>query len=211
MTGRKLLILGATGPTGQHVVSRALQQGHDVTLLVRAPERLPASFRGLRVHVGASTDTGALGRAVAGQDGVISTLGVGKSFKPNRLITESASAIVQAMKSHQVRRLIFTSAYGVGPTMEDVPLVLRIFMRTLLRDIYADKAAGDAVVRDSDLDWTLVHPVTLTNGAATGKYRVGERLALRGFPAISRADVADFLVKQIDDRSYVRTGVLVSS
>ena len=211
MAARKLLLLGATGPTGQHVVSQALQRGHDVTLLVRDPQRLPDSFRRLRVHTGSATDESALGRAVAGQDAVISTLGVGKSFNPQGLIAGSVPSIIQAMTLHQVRRLIFMSAYGVGPTIQDVPFVPKLFMRTLLRDVYADKAAGDSALRNSDLEWTLVHPVTLTNSEATGKYRVGERLALHGFPAISRADVADFLVKQIDDRSYVRTSVLVSS
>ena len=204
-------MLGATGATGQKVVSRALHDGHDVTLLVRDPQRLPDSFRRLRVQTGSATDESALGRAVAGQDAVISTLGVGKSFNPRGLIAGSVPAIIRAMTLHQVRRLIFMSAYGVGSTIQDVPFVPKLFMRTLLRDVYADKAAGDSMLRDSDLEWTLVHPVTLTNSEATGKYRVGERLALRGFPAISRADVADFLVKQIDDRSYVRAGVLVSA
>jgi uncharacterized protein YbjT (DUF2867 family) len=211
MSRKKVLVLGATGATGQHVVSRALEEGHDVTLLVREPARLPAPFRGLRLHVGSSTDADALGRAVAGQDAVISTLGVGKSFKPQGLIAASVPALVQAMTSHQVRRVIVTSAYGVGPTMQYVPFVPKLFMRTLLRHVYADKAAGDSVLRNTVLDWTLGHPVTLTNSEATGKYRVGERLALRGFPVVSRADVAHFLVKQIDDRSFVRTSVLVSN
>jgi putative NADH-flavin reductase len=90
-------------------------------------------------------------------------------------------------------------------------LVPRLLMRLLLRDVYADKLAGDDALRRSSLDWTIVHPVTLTNGPRSGKYRVGERLALRGFPRVSRADVADFLVAQIEDRSFSRKDVLVSS
>jgi putative NADH-flavin reductase len=80
----------------------------------------------------------------------------------------------------------------------------------LLRDLYADKAAGEEVLRRSDLDWTLVYPVTLVDGPRTGAYRVGEHLALRGVPRISRSDIADFLLTQVDDATYSRKGVLVS-
>jgi putative NADH-flavin reductase len=114
------------------------------------------------------------------------------------------------MESQGVRRLIFTSAYGVGATQADVPLVPRILMRLLLRDLYADKAAGEDDLRRSGLAWTLVYPTTLTKGPRTGKYRVGEHLTLHGVPKISRADVADFLLSQIEDGSYTGRGVLIS-
>jgi hypothetical protein len=115
------------------------------------------------------------------------------------------------MEGGGVRRLIFTSAYGVGDTWRDVPLLPRTLMRLLFRDLYADKAAGEEHIRASGLDWTIVYTVTLTDGPRTGRYRAGERLALRGFPRVSRADVADFLVAQIEDRTYVRKGVLIGS
>jgi putative NADH-flavin reductase len=107
--------------------------------------------------------------------------------------------------------LVFTSAYGVGETWRDVPLVPRILMRLLFRDVYSDKRAGEDVLRGSDLDWTLVYPTTLTNGPRTGRYRVGERLTLRGVPKISRADLADFLLSQLEDRHFIRKGVLISN
>ena len=83
-------------------------------------------------------------------------------------------------------------------------------MRLLLRDVYADKSAGEEELHRSGLDWTLVYPVTLTNGPRTGRYRVGERLPLRGVPRIARADVAEFLLSQIGETNYLRRGVLVS-
>jgi putative NADH-flavin reductase len=198
----------------RQVVSQALQQGHDITVLVRNPARLNVTSDQLRVVVGSVTDDGpALAAAVRDQDVVISALGVGNSLKSGGLIERSVPAIVRAMESHGVRRLIFISAYGVGQTYRDVPLVPRIAIRTLLRDLYADKNRGEDELRrmGNGLDWTLVYPVTLTNGARTGRYRVGERLALHGLPRISRADVADFLLTQVDDVSYLRKGVLVSS
>src|SRR5512134_2043000 len=124
---RKVLVLGATGGTGREVVSRALAQGHDVTALVRDPERLPVRSDRLRVVVGSVIDDdGPLTVAMHGQDVVISALGVGKSLKSSGLIAHSAPAIVRAMERSGVRRLIFTSAYGVGATWTDVPTMPRI-------------------------------------------------------------------------------------
>ena len=156
-------------------------------------------------------DSQALARAVRDQDAVISTLGVGRSFKSGGLITQSMPRIVRAMEDQGIRRLIFTSAFGVGNTRRDVPLVPRIFIRLLLQDIYRDKELGEATLRASGLDWTLVYPAGLVDTPATGQYRAGERLPLSGFPRVARADVADFLLTQIDDTTYVRKGVLISS
>jgi putative NADH-flavin reductase len=212
MTGRKMLVLGATGGTGREILSQALQQGHKVTAVVRRPEQdagLPGGVRILRGTV--TDDTEALDAAVRGQEVVISTLGVGKALRSGGLIARSAPLIVGAMNRQGIRRLILMSAYGVGATWKDVPILPRMLMGLLLRDLYTDKEIGEEAVRRSDLDWTLVYPVTLTNGPRTGRYRVGERLRLRGFPTISRADVAEFILTQIEDRSYLRKGVLISS
>jgi putative NADH-flavin reductase len=212
MATKKVLILGATGGTGREVVSQALQLGHDVTVLVRSRERLTTPSDHLRVLTGSvPDDPQALAGAVRGQDVVISALGVGNSLKSSGLIARSMSAIVRAMEAQGIRRLVFTSAYGVGATRQDVPFLPRMVMRVLLRDLYADKQAGEDELRRSALDWTLVYPTTLTNGRRTSLYRAGEHLALRGFPTVSRADVAEFLLTQIEDRTYVRKGVLVSS
>jgi len=207
----RILVLGASGPTGRHVVDQALQQGHDVTAFVRDPARLPVQHARLRVVAGDATDPDSVRQAVRGQDAVISTLGVGQSFASNELITRSVPNIVTAMQGANVRRLVFTSAFGVGASYRDVPLVPRIFMGTLLRGIYADKRMGEELLRASDLDWTLVCPTGLSNAPGTGTYRVGERLELRGFPTIPRADVAHFLLTQVSDRRYSRKEVLVSS
>lgn len=212
MVSRNVLVLGATGGTGQQLVTQALQQGHMVTALVRDPSQMSFASDHLRVLAGSVTDDdSALATAVHGQDVVISALGVGKSFKSGSLIAESVPRIVRAMKDEGIRRVIFTSAFGVGETLRDVPLVPRLFMRLLLQDVYRDKDAGEARLIDSQLDWTLVYPSGLVDGAATGRYRVGERLPLRGFPRIARADVAAFLLTQIDDTTYVRKRVLISA
>jgi putative NADH-flavin reductase len=211
MTRKKILVLGATGGTGQEVVAQALQQGHEVTAFVRRPDRMTGPPERLRVVTGSvKDDSETLADAVRAQDVIISTLGVGKSLKSGGLIARSVPRIVHAMERHAVSRLIFTSAYGVGATWRDVPILPRILVRLLLRDLYADKESGEETLRRSGLDWTLVYPVTLTNGPRTGRYRVGDHLRLQGFPTISRADVADFILTQVEDRSYLRKGVLIS-
>lgn len=209
---RKILVLGATGGTGRQIVSQAAQQGYEVTVLVRNSQRASGIADSARVLAADVLDGGqALDEVMPGQDAVISALGVGNSLRSSGLTAASVPAIVGAMERHGVRRLIFTSAYGVGETRAQVPILPRLLMGVLLRDIYADKAAGDAELRRSSLDWTLVYPVTLTDGPATGRYRAGERLELHGMPRVSRADVAHFLLTQLGDRTYVRKGVLVSS
>jgi len=214
MATKRILVLGATGGTGQQLVSQALEQGHLVTALVRNPERMTTTSERVRVLVGSVTDDGEpLAAAAHNQDVVISALGVGSSLKSGGLIARAMPAIVRAMESEGVRRLIFTSAYGVGQTMRDIPFIPRILIRSLLKDLYTDKNVGEDELRRSgnQIDWTLVYPVTLTNGPRTGRYRAGERLTLHGLPRISRADVAEFILTQVEDATYLRKGVLVSS
>lgn len=209
---KKILILGASGGTGRQIVNQALEQGHDVTAFVRTPGKLGVRHQRLREIFGdAANDAQSVMRAVPGHDVVISALGVGKSFVPNGLIETCMRNVVTAMESAGVRRLLWQSAFGVGGTRRDAPLVAKIFMATLLRRIYADKRAGESYLRQRNLDWTLVCPTMLTDAQGTGTYRSGERLALRGMPTIPRADVARFMLTQLDDRTYLHKEVLVSS
>ena len=208
---QKLLILGATGGTGQQLLTQALEAGHEVTGFARSFAQTPVQHERLHLVAGSVTDDGAmLAHAVRGQDAVISALGRGKSFKSASLIQRSVPAIVSAMQTHGVRRLIFTSAFGVRDTLQDAPLFSRLMFHLLLSDIYADKAVGEELIRGSDLGWTLVQPALLTNGPLTRKYRVGEHLQLRGMPKISRADVAHFILSQLDDSAYMRKVALIA-
>ncbi len=206
-----ILAFGATGPTGQQVVKQALGHGHTVTAFVRNPESGPINERRVRVVIGDTTrDRLQVAEAVSGQDVVISALGRHSSFKSDHLMERSMQAIVSAMERAGVRRLIVVSAFGVGESRRNAPLIPRIMYRVFLDEIFADKKAAEDDLRRSSLEWTIVYPVLLTNGPMTGKYRTGERLELHGLPKISRSDVAHFMLAEIENRAFVRKVAVIS-
>jgi putative NADH-flavin reductase len=195
----KLLVLGATGKTGRHVVTQALGAGHDVTILVRDQSRADVRHERLRVMDGDVKNNAALGEAMRGQDAVISALGRGLSFNSQHLIAQSVPGILVTMRAQGIKRLMFTSAMGVGENFRDAPVIPKLFFLTLLRGVYADKAVGEQMIRNSSLDWTILQPVQLNDGPLTKTYRVGERLPLSAMPQISRADTAHFILDRLND------------
>lgn len=204
----RVLIFGATGPTGRELVAQALEQQHEVTVFARKPEGFPP---GVRVAQGDSMrEPQAIADVLQGQEAVLSALGTGKVLFPNRLQERSLGNIVPAMEHAGIRRLIVMSAFGVGNTARDASLVQRLMYATLLAAVFADKARGEERVRASTLDWTIVYPTVLTDGARTGQYRVGETLAMQGLPTISRADVARFMLAELASGAYIKRGVIVS-
>lgn len=206
----KILILGATRGVGRQLLAQALDAGHAVAAFARTAASIPAQPR-LRVVAGSVADDAVLlAETMRGHDVVVSALGKGMTLKSEGLIERSVPPILAAMRASGVRRLIFTSAIGVGDTLRDAPLFSRLMIRFLLNDIYADKIAGEQHILRSDLDWTLVQPAQLTDGPLTGTYRAGERLRLRGMPKISRADTAHFILSQLNDAAYLRKAVLIA-
>jgi uncharacterized protein YbjT (DUF2867 family) len=197
----KLVVFGATGPTGRHLVSQALAEGHEVTAFAR---RRPAIEQVRIVQGDAFAQPDTVAAAIRGQDAVLSALGVSRTFFPHGLIERSVRNIVQAMEREGVRRFVLMSAFGVGDSKREAPALPRLMYGTLLRAIFADKKAAEDYLRARDLDWTIVYPVLLTNGPLRRSYRVGERLPLRGMPTISRADVAHFMLSELARPHYVR-------
>jgi putative NADH-flavin reductase len=162
-----------------------------------------------RVVIGDATDGVAIGAAVAGQDAVVSTLGV-RTLAPHGLQKRAMSALVPAMERANVQRLIVMSALGVGETVAYAPWFPRLMYSLLLRAIFADKAEGEAIVTASSLDWTIVHPPLLTNGPATGKYVAAASPRLSGMPKIARAEVARFMLHALAVQEWSRRRVVVT-
>ena len=211
MTPQRMLVLGATGPTGRHVIEQAVSAGHTVTGFARRPARLALRHPNLTLVEGDVTSAaGALERALAGQDVVICALGRGLALDSRGLMKRTAGLLVPLMELRGPRRLVVVSAYGVGDSFRGAPGAMRFAFGTLLRDLYADKAAADTIVRRSALDWTVVRPVILTNGLRTGRYRTGEHLAIHGFPSIARRDVAEFVLRCAGDPGTIRKTFVIS-
>lgn len=210
----RIAVFGSTGATGRQVVARALAAGHEVTAFVRDPAKAPPAREGLTVAVGQVTsDQAAVTAAVAGADAVVSALGAERSWRGLRapaVMAEATPRVIAAMREAEVARVVWLSGLGVGGTLAEVPAVPRLAYRALLRRVYADKAAGERLLRRSELDWTLVYPVMMTNGAATGRYRHGERLDLRGVPTVTRADVADFMLGRLTAGDYLHKIAVVA-
>jgi putative NADH-flavin reductase len=210
---RKLLLLGATGATGRQLLAQALEQGHEITALVRKRDKLILDSARLSMVIGDARDPAAVDDAVEGMEAVLCALGTrsARSFVSSDLMTASMQALVPAMKRRGVRRLIVESALGVGASAGGAPLSARLAFATALRQLGKDKAEAEAYLRASDLDWTVVYPPSLTNGPLTGGYRYGHTLALKGVPSISRADVAHFMLRQLTDTTFSRRTAIVSS
>ena len=189
----KVLVIGATGPTGRLVLDRAVQAGDTVTVLVRRPEALDQLSSQITVLGGDPTSATDLAAAMTDQDVVISTLGRGRSMGATDLFSRAAAAMVSAAQQAGTSRIVWLSSFGAGETYRSATFLQKLMYSTFLRAVYADKSASERLLRASDLDLTLVYPTTLTHKSGTGTYRSGEHVPMKGAPTISREDVAHFL------------------
>jgi putative NADH-flavin reductase len=199
----KIVIFGSTGGTGRCLVEQALSAGHTVTAFARNPSNVLIHHERLCVLQGDVLDSAKVEIAIAGQDAVLSALGVGLAGG-KRVLSNGTRNIITAMEKHGVRRLLVESSYGVGDSFQDASLLLRIIFQTVLRSTYEDKAREDEIIRASGLEWIVVRPAALTNGPRRGDYRVGEHLRFGLGTKISRADVADFMIRQLEESKWLR-------
>jgi putative NADH-flavin reductase len=199
-----LLVLGGSGPTGSLIVTQALAEGHSVTALSRHPEQLRVTHARLKTLTGDVTEDNVIARALAGHDAVLSALGRGQRLTSNHLMTRTVAKLLPAMAQTGPKRLIHLSAFGAGVGKNYASALQRILYETFLRSLAADKAVADAEVSRSALQWTIVAPVTFAVGSRVGRYRVGEEIRVSGLPRISRASVADFMLKCLQDPSTIR-------
>lgn len=205
----KILILGATGPTGQQLLTRALDQQNEVTVLVRNPSKLNFKHQQLKIIKGDVLDSQILLTAVQGQQAVISALGRGQSLISSNLITKAVNNLIPVMYESKVKRLIFLSGFGAGETFVQANQLQKIIFKTFLKGIYSDKARAEKMIRSSNLDWTLVYPVKLINSRSSGNYKSAEKLSMNGMPKISRADVANFILQELKDNTFLKKGVVL--
>ena len=199
----KLLVFGSTGSIGQQLVRQGLGQGYLVTAFARDPSKLAIRHDNLKVVQGDVMDFPSVEKAVQGQDVVLCSLGAGAKGVVRSRGTKN---IIRAMEKTGVRRFVCQSSLGVGDSWGNLGFFWKYIMfRGILRQAYADHVSQEGHVRQSNTDWTIVRPAAFTDGNRTGEYR-------HGFPGndttmklkISRADVADFMLKQLRYEAYLR-------
>ena len=211
----KVLVIGASRGIGLETVRTALRAGHSVRALARSAASIPIQDANLEKVSGNALDRDTIHNALKDVAVVIQTLGVEFSpraiFEGTTLFSESTRILVDAMKTAGVKRLIAVTGLGAGDSRGGGGLLYDAFvLPLLLKRVYDDKDVQEWIIRSSGLDWTIVRPGLLTNSPATSRYRVMTASKDWRFGAIGRADVADFLVRQIDDRALIgKTPLLI--
>ncbi|MGE7368773.1 NAD(P)-dependent oxidoreductase [Neorhizobium sp. NPDC001467] len=208
---RKITILGATGPTGRHIVSQALRGGYDVTALVRSLAKA-SDMQGARLVVGDARDETALLQAIHGSDAVISALGTPASpFRAVTLLSSVTKSLVKAMEAENVSRLVAISGIGAGDSRGHGGFAFdRVIFPLLLRHVYADKNRQEAVIRQSGLDWTIVRPAVLNNKPARNAVRALTDLSQFHGGQVSREDVAKFVLDEVQEKVWSRQSPLIA-
>ncbi len=200
----KVVIFGATGGTGRLLVEQALAQGHVVTAFVRNPAKLDVANANLCVIRGDVLDFAAVQAAVQGQDVVLCALGTSASSRAT-VRADGTRNIIRAMEQAGTRRLICQTSIGYGDSRGILPLHMKyLVVPLILRHAFADHELQEREIKQSQLDWVIVRPGNLTDGEQTGAYRHGFALNDKSIKLrVSRADVAEFMLKQLTDDAYL--------
>lgn len=211
----KVTVLGGTGKIGRLVVAQLLDEGHQVVALVRDPGKLVIQHPALTVLSGQLTDADLARRAVEGSDAVISALG--PSLKPGatgRELTDGTRTVVAAMREAGVHRFIGLATPSL-PDPRDRPTrkakILPVMAKLMFPNALAELRGMTAAVTDSDLDWTIARITSPTDKPAAGTLRVGFLGVDTVGSAMSRADIAAFLVGQLTDTTYLRAAPAISN
>jgi putative NADH-flavin reductase len=192
----KLLIIGATGRTGQEILHQALEKGHEVTAFVRNPEKVVEKSKALTIRKGESTNEDQLADALRGQDAVVSVLGPTDPFEPSSLLQDSAVATTRAMIKAGVKRLVVLSAAAHFSGL--INRIGRFFLRNHMRDSHA----MEEIVEHSGLDWTIARPPRLTQQDSLS-YRTREDAPpTLGF-VVARKAVAAFMLNAIEQGKHL--------
>lgn len=199
-----ILVFGASGRTGRELVKQGLAQGHTVTAFVRHPASFDIVHPQLKVVQGDAADRVSVERAVRDQDVVLCALGGANLLKRDQAVVVGVHNIIMAMEEAGIRRLIYLSADTVRDTRDQLNALRKMFVPLLFHNSAADHELNERMIEQSHVDWIIVRPPMLTNGERTSAYRSGERLPARAIiPQFSRADLAEFMLKQLADDTFL--------
>ncbi len=199
----KVIVFGATGTVGRHLVQQSLEKGYHVTAFGRNAGHLTSEFPDAKIIRGDVTNFDDVRHAVAGHDSVFVVLGSGKK-RSGTVRSAGTLNIIRAMQETGVRRLICQTTLGCGDSRDNLNFFWKYIMfGWFLKKVFLDHELQETYVKESGLDWTIVRPAAFTNGPKTSNYKYGfsgseKNVTLK----ISRADVADFLLKELQSGSY---------
>jgi len=206
----KCTVFGASGSIGKQIVKQALDKGHTVTAFVRTPERFHIQHPNLSLVTGdVLTDLDKVRVAIIGRDAVLISLGAGVRGKVR---SQGTGNIVSAMELLGVQRLICQSTLGAGDSVNALNFKWRMLFALPLRAAMADHEQQERVVSNSNLDWTIVRPSAFTDDPMTKNYHHNFSPTIKGLDlSISRADVAHFMILELETRGYVHNRVSLSN
>ena len=209
---KRILVIGATGGTGQELVRQLLDRGHKVTAFVRNRSKLKIEHPMLTVVQGNVLDYDSVEKAVRGHGAVLSALGHKRFFYPARILSEGTRNLLRAMEKNDVLRLVCASSLGIGSSAGRLGLYYTFFTIPVILPFYFwDKARQEKLIAGSHTRWTIVRPGLLTDKPAAGEYRHGPDAGSYIWSVrIPRADVAGFMIDQITDDTYLNTAVGVA-
>src|SRR5262245_9807543 len=205
----KVIVFGANGGIGRHVVEQSLAAGHIVTAVARRPESVTAQHPNLTVRRGDVLDPAGLGDLLAGQEAVVSALGV-HSRAPTVVYSQGVANILQAMQAAGVRRMLCISATGLDPGHWLQHYLAKPVLWAILREMYTDLARMEETVKRSGVEWTIIRPPNMSDRPHTGRYKVSCNEHLPSAWTISRADVADYIVRHLADPETYQSWVEVA-
>jgi putative NADH-flavin reductase len=194
----RIAVIGASQGVGLELLKIALEEGHEATALLRNPAKLSISNPRLKIVKGDILDAASVAAAASGQDAVCVCIGTPLTRKPVDVYSRGIECVLAAMGRGSRQKLVAVTGIGAGDSKGHGGFFYdRVINPLLLGTIYADKDREESLIKASGVEWLVVRPGFLTNGPRTGKYRVLENLAGITAGKISRADVADFILKQL--------------
>jgi putative NADH-flavin reductase len=202
----KIFIVGGTGKTGLELIKQGLDQGHVITALVRNPDKLKNDNPNLVIIKGDVLIPESFEYALKGQDAVLSAYGHKRFFIKTNILSEGTKNIINAMKKHNVKRFICITSLGINDSKFKLGLYYTLFtIPVIILFYFLDKAKQEKLIMNSNLDWTIVRPGQLTNGKKRSIYKHGQDVGSYILTKmISRANVAHFMLSQLEDKTYIR-------
>jgi putative NADH-flavin reductase len=203
---KKVIVFGATGTVGKHLVEQSLKEGHIVSAFCRNADSLRnTTDPNLTTIAGDVFKPKDVQDAMKGQDVVCITLGSGKD-RNSVVRSQGTKNIIEAMKFNGVKRLICQTTLGTGDSKGNLNFFWKnIMFGWFLKKIFLDHELQEEYVMNSGLDWTIVRPSAFTDGEKTSNYYHGFNATMTSLKLkISRADVADFILKQLQTDKYLR-------